>query len=92
MSFVVVNMSTRCAVKHPRTRRETYSTEAAARAAKTRMEKTLRTDLEVMTGDAYRAQVPMREVTNLMTGEKVMLQADLVGSACDPSTESYWSA
>lgn len=91
MNFVVVNMSTRCAVKHPRTRRETYSTEAAARAAKTRMEKTLRTPLEVMTGDAYRAQVPMREVTNLMTGAVCLEPADTPWH-CSVASESYWCA
>ena len=91
MNFVVVNMSTRCAVKHPRTRRETYSTEAAARAAKTRMEKTLRTPLEVMTRDAYHAQVPMITVKNLISGKDVQIPADTPWG-CRPDSESYYSA
>ena len=91
MSFVVVNTATRCAVRHPRSGRETYSTEAAARAAKTRMQKNSHNTLEVMTAEAYRAQVPMREVTNLMTGKTVMEPADLPWH-CSVGSESYWSA
>jgi len=91
MSFVVVDANTRCAVRHPRSGRETYSTERSARAAKTRMQKNSHNALEVMTAEAYRAQVPMREVTNLMTGKKVMEPADLPWH-CSVGSESYWSA
>jgi hypothetical protein len=102
MSFVVVDANTRCAVRHPRTGRESYSTEAAARAAKTRLirldmdaylnhTKYPRTDYEVMTSEAYRAQVPMREVTNLMTGAVCLERADTPWH-CSVGSESYWSA
>jgi hypothetical protein len=78
-------------MRHPRSGRETYSTEAAARAAKTRMQKSSPNTLEVMTAEAYRAQVPMRKVTNLMTGKKFMEPADLPWH-CSVGSESYWSA
>lgn len=102
MSFVVVDMSTRCAVRHPRTGRTTYSTEASARAAKTRFvredmdaylnhTKYPRTDYEVMTSDAYRAQVPMITVKNLISGKDVQIPADTPWS-CRPDSDSYWSA
>lgn len=102
MSFVVVDTASRCAVRHPRSGRETYSTEAAARAARTRfvqedMEAYLsgrkypRTDYEVMTTEVYRAQVPMREVRNLVTGAVVMEPADLPWH-CSVGSESYWSS
>jgi hypothetical protein len=97
MSFVVVDSNTRCAVRHPRTGRETYQTEAAARAAKTRMERlageaTLRVPaMMVMTVESYRAQVPMREVVNLMTGAVCLERADTPWH-CSVGSESYWSA
>lgn len=31
------------------------------------------------------------EVINLMTDRKVIIKASRVGSACDPSTERYWT-
>lgn len=91
MSFVVVNTASRCAVRHPRSGRETYSTEAAARAARTRMEKKMNTPLEVMGVQEYRAQVPMREVRNLLTGAVVLERADTPWH-CSVASESYWLA
>jgi hypothetical protein len=102
MGFVVVNMNTRCAVRHPRTGRDSYRTEASARAAKTRLirldmdaylnhTKYPRTDYEVMTVESYRAQVPMREVVNLMTGTVCLERADTPWH-CSVASESYWSA
>ena len=61
MGYVIVDTKTRCSVQHPRTRRKTYSTEAAARAAMTRMGAE---GHEVMDTASYAAQVPMIEVVN----------------------------
>lgn len=102
MHFVVVDLKTRCLVKHPRTRRETYNTERAAKAAKTRLtkidmdaylagKKYPRSDYEVMNEATYKAQVPMREVTNLMTGEKCLERADTPWH-CSVASETYWSS
>jgi hypothetical protein len=102
MQFVVIDLKTRCLVKHPRTRKETYSTERAAKAAKTRLtkidmdaylagKKYPRSDYEVMDEATYKAQVPMREVTNLMTGATVLERADTPWH-CSVGSESYWSS
>jgi hypothetical protein len=91
--FVVVDTYTKCKVRHPRTRKETYASERAARAAVTRISKIQDTlgSFVVMEVDAYRAQVPMREVTNLLTGETVQERADTPWS-CSVASESYWSS
>ncbi len=93
MAYVVVDTQTGCRVIHPRSRKETWDTERGAKVAVTRISKMLPDlgPLVVMDVITYRAQVPMREVTNLMTGEKVLIRADRVGGVSDPSTESYWS-
>jgi hypothetical protein len=94
MHFVVVDLKTRCLVKHPRTRRETYNTERAARAALTRLAKTGNFSplgLGVMDESTYKAQVPMREVTNLLTGATVLERADTPWH-CSVASESYWSS
>lgn len=102
MHFVVVDLKTRCLVKHPRTSKETYNTERAAKAAKTRLinididaylagNKRPRRDYSVMDIDTYNSQVPMREVTNLMTGEKCLERADTPWH-CSVGSESYWSS
>ncbi len=91
--FVVVDMNTRCLV--PGKQRDMYVTRSAARAAVTRImnkqDAHSPLTLEVMDMPTYRAQVPMREVTNLMTGETVQEPADLPWS-CSVGSESYWSA
>lgn len=103
MGYVIVDSSTRCAVRHPRTGKEVYSTKAAAQGSMTRMmnegaltrlrdgSSRIPTSLEVMDAETYRAQVPMREVTNLMTGKKVMERADTPWH-CSVASESYWSS
>jgi hypothetical protein len=102
MHYVIVDSSTRCSVRHPRTGKQRYATLAAARAAMTRLvnidreayvslKKYPRTDYEIMDEVAYAAQVPMREVTNLMTGKKVMERADLPWG-CSVASDSYWSS
>ncbi len=91
--FVVVDTYTQCRVAHPRTRRETYVSERAARAARTRISKIQDTlgSFVVMDIPTYEAQVPMREVVNLMTGQTVQERADTPWS-CSVASESYWSA
>jgi len=92
MAHVVVNSSTHTAI--PRTNgMVAYETEAAARAGRTRLLASGRfpEGLEVMELEAYHRQIPRVEVTNLVSGKKVMLRADQVGGACDPSQERYWS-
>lgn len=105
MGYVIVDTNTRCRVRHPRTGKEIYASRAAAQAAATRMlndnmlgklrdetnGRSMPTSLEVMDVQAYSAQVPMREVTNLMTGKKVMERADTPWS-CSVASESYWSS
>ena len=62
--YVIVDANGRKVTYRP-TNRESYSTEAAAKAAVTRMKTP---GLRVMTGEAYRAQVPMKKVRNMMSG------------------------
>ena len=90
--FVVVDTHTKCKVRHPRSHKETWDTERGAKVAVTRLSKMLPDlgPLVVMDVITYRAQVPMREVTNLMTGEKVLERADTPWH-CSVSSESYWS-
>ena len=91
--FVVVDTHTKCKVRHPGTGKETYATERAARAAATRIGKVKDTlgAFVVMDVSTYEAQVPMREVVNLMTGQPVWERADLPWS-CSVASESYWSS
>lgn len=91
MHYVVVNARTRCIVVHRNTGQEFYRTESAAKAARTRFVRGGEQDpLAVMDVPAYRAQVPMKTVTNLMTGLPVEIPVDTPIS-CDPSSETYWS-
>ena len=56
-----------------------YKTEAAAKAALTKVRAkchTLESEWEVMEEQAYHAQVPWVEVTDKLTGEKVQERAD----------------
>lgn len=102
MGYVIVDSSTRCAVRHPRSGRERYDTLPLAKAAMTRLvkidmdaylsgKKYPRTNYEIMEERAYAAQVPMIEVVNLMTGKPVTIPADTPWG-CRPDSESYWSS
>jgi hypothetical protein len=99
--FVVVDTKTRCAVEHPRTRTRFYHTLPAARAAATRLQKLAvdrylagegseRPVYTAMDTRSYEAQVPMHEVTNLMTGKLVQERADTPWH-CSVASEAYWS-
>lgn len=91
--FVVVDTYTKCKVSHPRTGKSMYETERSARAAATRISKLKDTQGEfvVMDVNAYEAQVPWVEVTNIQTGKKVMERADTPWH-CSVASESYWSS
>lgn len=94
MGYVLVHKIDR--VRHRNLPRKggSYATEAAARAALTRYRggrAGLGDDWEIMEERAYAAQVPMREVRNLMTGKMVMEPADTPWS-CSVASESYWSS
>lgn len=94
MGYVLVHKVDR--TRHPNLPRrgDAYATEAAARAALTRYRTgrwALGDDWEIMEERAYAQQVPMREVTNLMTGKKVMERADTPWS-CSVASETYWSS
>ena len=94
MSYVIVDVATRCRVMYRATRTDSWATERAAKAALTRMVKTtgyLRSELAVMECSDYYAQVPMVERVNLMTGKTYMERAD-TPYYFSPSSESYWSA
>ena len=92
MRYVVVDTHTRCKVSHPRTGKDSYKTAVAARAAVTRLAKLKPTlgNFVVMDVATYDAQVPMREVVNLITGKTVMERADTPWS-CSVASETYWS-
>lgn len=93
MAHVLVHKTLR--TRHPLLPRKGgyYATEAAARAALTRYHTgrmALGHDWEIMEISAYQAQVPMKQVTNLMTGEQVLERADTPWH-CSVASESYWS-
>jgi hypothetical protein len=104
MEYVIVDMTTRCKISHPRTRVCEYKTETAAKAGLTRIMKyyvdnshdrtwaELRPagPFEIMSQSVYKLQVPMKTVVNLMSGKKIDIPSD-TPSYCDPSSESYWS-
>lgn len=94
MGYVLVHKTERTRHRNLPRKGGSYATEAAARAALTRYRQgrmALGDDWEIMEERAYAAQVPMREVTNLMTGKKVMERADTPWS-CSVASESYWSS
>lgn len=93
-SYVVVSRKTRCRVQGPGARKSFYGTRSLAQAAAKRLSSTSSDpqhgELEVMTMREYQAQVPMVEVTNRMTGKKVMERAD-TPYHCSVASEAYWS-
>lgn len=94
MTYVVYEVeSTRIATPKPYGK-EYYATEAAAKAAKTRMEKGKRwagKELAVAEITMYRTLIEkMVEKTNLMSGKKYMESIN-TPNYCSPSSEAYWS-
>lgn len=94
MGYVLVNKQT--GVKHRNLPRNggSYKTLGAARAIMTRYafgRGALGDEWEIMEEGAYRAQVPMVKVRNLMSDVEIEIPADQAGTCVDPSTERYWS-
>lgn len=102
MAYVVYRTSDSRIVTEKRYGRETYATEAAAKAARTRMLKKPRKvngellvykpeDLAVQDLQAYRMFIEQTvERVNLMTG-KTFRESVNTPYYCSPSSETYWS-
>ena len=80
-------------VKHPNTRKNSYATEKAALAARTRMQ--LPTNqYSVMPHDLYvsryAANIQKKTVRSLMTGQECVIPVD-TPLCCNPSSETFWS-
>ena len=94
MAYVVYNVGTTQTVNEKRFGRESYKTEAAAKAARTRMIKRIKFDptqlavAEVAFYTQYIAGTVTR--TNLMTGKKYQESVN-TPMCCSPSSETYWS-
>jgi uncharacterized protein YkwD len=93
MAYVVYNVGTTQTENEKRWGRETFKTEAAAKAARTRMIKKSKYDpaqLAVASVAEYAKIVKTETKINLMTG-KEFTQSVNTPRACDPSSELYWS-
>jgi len=102
MSWVIIDSKTRCKVTFASTGKSIWNTEAAAKSAVTRMMKkdmaryfktngaSGKINYEILPAADYAAQVPMKTVTNLMSGKPIEIPAD-TPLCCDPSSETYWS-
>ena len=94
MAYVVYNIETTQTVNEKRFGRETYKTEAAAKAARTRMIKRIKFDpnqlavAEVAFYTQNIAAIVTR--TNLMTG-KTYQESVNTPMCCSPASETYWS-
>lgn len=94
MAYVVYEVeSTRIATPKPYGK-ETYATEAAAKAAKTRMEKGKRwagKELAVAELEAYKLCIEkMVKRVNLMSGKEYYESVN-TPNYCSPASEAYWS-
>ena len=94
MAYVVYNIETTQTVNEKRFGRETYKTEAAAKAARTRMIKRIKFDpnqLAVAEVAFYTQNIAATVTrTNLMTG-KTYQESVNTPMCCSPSSETYWS-
>ena len=95
MSYVVYNIETSQTVNEKRWGRETYKTEAAAKAARTRMIKRLNYDANALaiSDVAFYTKHVAKTVTrtNLMTGNTYQESVN-TPMCCSPSSETYWSS
>ena len=94
MSYVVYEVESTRRCRNPKTRKEFYSSERAAKAARTRLAKT-RTyagkELAVAETGHYDANIAlMVERVNLMSGKPYMESINTPLS-CSPASETYWS-
>ena len=94
MAYVVYNVSTTAIVNERAYGKQYYATEAAAKAAKTRIcrKKNLEDAvLAVQDSTAYHLLIAgTREVCNLMTGEIVRESVNTPWN-CSVASESYWA-
>ena len=94
MAYVVYNIQSTQTVNEKRWGRETFKTEAAAKAARTRMIKRLKYDadtLAVAEVAFYTKNIAGTVTrTNLMTG-KTYQESVNTPMCCSPSSETYWS-
>jgi len=94
MAYVVYNVGTTQTVNEKRWGRETYKTEAAAKAARTRMIKRLKYDANALaiSDVAFYTQKIAKTVTrtNLMTGTTYQESVN-TPLCCSPASETYWS-
>lgn len=94
MRYVVYNVETTAIATPKPYGKDSYATEAAAKAAKTRMEKSKRwagVELAVAESTVYNTLIAkMVEKTNLMTGKKYMESIN-TPNYCSPASEAYWS-
>ena len=94
MGYVVYNIQSTRTVNEKRWGRETFKTEAAAKAARTRMIKRLKydgTQLAVAEVAFYTKKIAGTVTrTNLMTG-KTYQESVNTPSCCSPASEAYWS-
>jgi len=94
MAYVVYNVGTTQTVNEKRFGRETYKTEAAAKAARTRMIKRIKFDpnqLAIAEVAFYTQNIAATVTrTNLMTG-KTYQESVNTPMCCSPSSETYWS-
>ena len=94
MVYVVYNIQSTKTVNEKRWGRETFKTEAAAKAARTRMIKCQKydgTQLAVAEVAFYTKNIAATVTrTNLMTG-KTYQESVNTPSCCSPASEAYWS-
>lgn len=91
MGYVVYDTVTTRIIK-TKGRGDTYATEAAAKAAVTRLAKEEFVGLAVAELGVYLESIQKMVVrTNLMSGKEYMESVN-TPSYCSPSSESYWSA
>jgi len=94
MSYVVYDINSTQTVNEKRWGRETYKTEAAAKAARTRMIKRLKYDANslAVSDVAFYTQNIAKTVTrtNLMTGKSYQENVN-TPLCCSPASETFWS-
>jgi shikimate 5-dehydrogenase len=94
MAYVVYNVGTTRVETEKRYGKQVWATEAAAKAARTRMLKKFGYDaaqLAVQSADAYHMFIEQSvERVNLITGATYRESVN-TPSCCSPSSESYWS-
>ena len=98
MTFCIVNTTTRRKVMPSiKTRKVDYKSRAAALTAMNKFLNSfvderdwVEAQIVIMTQEEYRAQVRMKRVKSLMSGEWIEIPED-TPAYLDPSMETYWS-